>query len=61
MERKQMHIMAYRCPYRRYGADLRQGLAKHAVMGDKITTVAMTAGERGCPPGYTRRSFGRKT
>jgi LmbE family N-acetylglucosaminyl deacetylase len=32
-------------------------LATHSVMGDKITTVAVTAGERGAPPGRDQAEF----
>ena len=32
-------------------------LATHSVKGDKITTVAITAGERGAPPGRDQQEF----
>ena len=32
-------------------------LAKHAMNGDKIVTVDLTAGERGTPPGWTVKDF----
>lgn len=32
-------------------------LATHSLAGDKITTVAITAGERGAPPGRDRAEF----
>jgi len=32
-------------------------LAKHAMMGDKVIIVDLTAGERGCPAGYTPETF----
>jgi len=32
-------------------------LAKHAMMGDKVIIVDLTAGERGCPAGYTPKTF----
>ena len=32
-------------------------LAKHAMAGDKIVIVDLTAGERGTPPGYTEQEF----
>lgn len=35
-------------------------LAKHAMAGDKIVTIDLTAGERGCPPGYTTAEFREK-
>jgi LmbE family N-acetylglucosaminyl deacetylase len=34
-------------------------LATHSVRGDRITTVAVTAGERGAPPGQDRAEFKR--
>ncbi len=35
-------------------------LAKHSMAGDKIVTIDLTAGERGCPPGYTTAEFRQK-
>lgn len=32
-------------------------LAKHAMKGDKVIIVDLTAGERGCPAGYTPETF----
>lgn len=32
-------------------------LAKHAMLGDKVTTVALTAGENGHPTEYTKEEF----
>ena len=32
-------------------------LAKHAMMGDKVIIVDLTAGERGCPAGHTPETF----
>ncbi|MCL2545365.1 MAG: PIG-L family deacetylase, partial [Clostridia bacterium] len=32
-------------------------LAKHAMAGDRIVTIDLTAGERGCPPGRTPEDF----
>ncbi len=32
-------------------------LAKHAMAGDKIVTIDLTAGERGCPPDRTVETF----
>ena len=32
-------------------------LAKHAMAGDKIVIVDLTAGERGTPPGFTEQEF----
>jgi len=32
-------------------------LATHSIRGDKITTVAVTAGERGAPPGRDQQEF----
>jgi len=60
MERKQMHIMAIGAHIGDMELTCGKVLAKHAVMGDKITTLAMTAGERGCPPGYTPAEFRKK-
>ena len=60
METKQKHIMAIGAHIGDMELTCGKILAKHSVMGDKITTVAMTAGERGCPPGYTIAEFREK-
>lgn len=50
MERKQLHIMAIGAHIGDAELTCGKVLAKHSLMGDKITTVALTAGERGAPP-----------
>ena len=60
METNQKHIMAIGAHIGDMELTCGKILAKHSVMGDKITTVAMTAGERGCPPGYTIAEFREK-
>ena len=59
MERKQKHIMAIGAHIG--DAELTTGktLATHSLLGDKITTVAVTAGERGAPPGRDIAEFAR--
>lgn len=60
MERKQLHIMAIGAHIGDVELTCGKVLAKHSVLGDKITTVALTAGERGCPVGYTVEEFREK-
>lgn len=57
MERKQKHIMAIGAHIG--DAELTTGktLATHSLLGDRITTVAVTAGERGAPPDRDIKEF----
>jgi len=50
MERKQKHIMAIGAHIGDAELTCGKTLAKHYKIGDKISTVAITAGEKGCPP-----------
>lgn len=49
MERKHKHIMAIGAHIGDAELTCGKTLAKHAKLGDKITTVAITPGEKGCP------------
>lgn len=49
MERKQKHVMAIGAHIGDAELTCGKTLAKHHMLGDKITTVAVTAGEKGCP------------
>lgn len=49
MDREKLHIMAIGAHIGDVELSCGLTLAKHAVLGDKITTVALTAGERGAP------------
>jgi len=51
MERTQKHIMAIGAHIGDAELTCGMTLAKHFKLGDKVTTVAVTAGERGAPPG----------
>jgi LmbE family N-acetylglucosaminyl deacetylase len=57
MERKKLHIMAIGAHVG--DVELSSGitLAKHAILGDDITTVALTAGERGAPSSIPVEEF----
>ena len=59
MERKVKHIMAIGAHIG--DAELTTGktLATHSLLGDRITTVAVTAGERGAPPGRDMAEFAK--
>jgi len=51
MERKKKHIMAIGAHIGDAELTCGMTLAKHHTVGDRITTVAVTGGERGAPPG----------
>jgi len=51
MERANKHIMAIGAHIGDAELSCGKTLAKHSKLGDRITTVAVTAGERGAPPG----------
>ena len=55
--REKLHIMAIGAHI--IDAELSCGktLAKHSLLGDKITTVALTAGENGHPAEFTKEEF----
>lgn len=57
MDRKPLHIMAIGAHIGDVELTCGKTLAKHSLLGDRITTVALTAGERGCPPSYTMEDF----
>ncbi len=57
MERKQKHIMAIGAHIGDAELTCGKTLAKHAKLGDRITTVALTAGERGHPPTIPEAEF----
>lgn len=57
MERKPMTIMAIGGHIGDMELTAGGVLAKHAVMGDKIITVALTAGEKGNPPNMTPAEY----
>jgi LmbE family N-acetylglucosaminyl deacetylase len=57
MERKPMTIMAIGGHIGDMELTAGGVLAKHAVMGDKIITVALTAGEKGNPPNMTPTEY----
>ena len=51
MERTRKHIMAIGAHIGDAELTCGKTLAKHSILGDCVTTVAVTAGERGAPPG----------
>lgn len=57
MERKKKHIMAIGAHIGDAELTCGKTLAKHHLMGDDITTVAVTAGEKGCPPTMDIHTF----
>ncbi|MDR3248150.1 MAG: PIG-L family deacetylase [Treponema sp.] len=50
MDRKQKHIMAIGAHIGDAELTCGKTLATHSLLGDRVTTVAVTAGERGAPP-----------
>lgn len=57
MERKQLHIMAIGAHVGDMELTAGGVLAQHAAMGDKITIVNMTPGEKGNPPHLTVEQY----
>lgn len=57
MERKHIHIMAIGAHIGDMELTAGGVLAKHAVLGDKITLVHLTAGEKGNPPSMTVEEY----
>lgn len=57
MGRKQLHIMAIGAHIGDAELTCGKVLAKHSLMGDKITIVALTAGEKGAPPSIPVNKF----
>jgi LmbE family N-acetylglucosaminyl deacetylase len=58
MERTKKHIMAIGAHIGDAELTCGKTLATHSVLGDAITTVAITAGERGAPPDRDTVEFG---
>lgn len=57
MERKKLHIMAIGAHIGDAELTCGKTLARHSLLGDKITTLAVTAGERGAPAGTKVEDF----
>ncbi|AUS95565.1 hypothetical protein CDQ84_17125 [Clostridium thermosuccinogenes] len=57
MEGKRKHIMAIGAHIGDAELTCGKTLAKHAILGDKITIVGVTAGERGAPPTMSVEDF----
>jgi LmbE family N-acetylglucosaminyl deacetylase len=57
MERKKKHIMAIGAHIGDAELTCGKTLATHSLLGDAVTTVAVTAGERGAPPGRDIAEF----
>ncbi len=55
--KEQLHIMAVGAHVLDAELSCGKTLAKHSLMGDKITTVAITAGENGHPYNFTKEEF----
>ena len=60
MAREKLHIMAIGAHVGDVELSCGLTLAKHATLGDKITTLALTAGERGAPPSIPVDEFKEK-
>ncbi|MDR1972123.1 MAG: PIG-L family deacetylase [Treponema sp.] len=57
MDRKKKHIMAVGAHIGDAELTCGKTLAVHSLLGDAVTTVAVTAGERGAPPGRDTAEF----
>lgn len=57
MDRKKMHIMAIGAHIGDAELTCGKTLARHALLGDQITTLAVTAGERGAPSSMSVEDF----
>ena len=55
--REKLHIMAVGAHVLDVELSCGKTLAKHSLLGDKITTVALTAGENGHPAEFTKEEF----